>query len=62
MVDLFIVLVVSNEVSSSKVVVAVVADWPVVNTFGGLVVDNGVCDVVNSFSVTVSVVVTSPVV
>jgi len=51
-----------GRVSSSKVDVAVVVGRPVVITFGGLVVDKCVSDVVKSFSVTVSVVVTSPVV
>ncbi len=53
-------------VTSSKVVVAVVVGWlvrPVVPSFGVLVVvDKGVLAVVNSFSVTVSVVVCCPVV
>ncbi len=49
---------------SSKVVVAVVVGWlvrPVVPSFGVLgVVDKGVLAVVNSFSVTVSVVFGCP--
>ncbi len=53
-------------VTSSKVVVAVVVGWlvrPVVPSFGVLVVvDKGVLAVVNSFSVTVSVVFGCPVV
>ncbi len=66
MVEIYTVLVVSKDVSTSKVVVVVVVGWlvrPVVPSFGVLVVvDKGVLAVVNSFSVTVSVVFGCPVV
>ncbi len=65
MVEIYTVLVVSKDVSTSKVVVVVVVGWlvrPVVPSFGLVVVDKGVLAVVNSFSVTVSVVFGCPVV
>ncbi len=62
MVEIYTVLVVSKDVSTSKVVVVGWLVRPVVTPFGLVVVDKGVLAVVNSFSVTVSVVVGCPVV